>query len=109
MRAQLEMHRSDPSCATCHRRMDPLGFGLENYDGIGRWRDADGEFTIDASGSLPTGESFSSAAEMRALLTTQLPQFSRTLTEKMLTYALRRSLQPYDRATVERHPGGRHQ
>jgi len=102
MRAQLEMHRSDPSCATCHRRMDPLGFGLENYDGIGRWRDADGEFTIDASGSLPTGESFSSAAEMRALLTTQLPQFSRTLTEKMLTYALRRSLQPYDRATVER-------
>jgi hypothetical protein len=102
MREQLEMHRSNPVCAACHRRMDPLGFGLENYDGIGRWRDADGEFPIDPSGSLPSGESFSTAAEMRALLVSQLPQVSRTLTDKMLTYALRRSLQPYDRVTVER-------
>jgi mono/diheme cytochrome c family protein len=102
MREQLELHRSNPTCAACHRPMDPLGFGLENYDGIGRWRDTDGDFAIDASGSLPTGATFTSAAEMRALLVSELPQFSRTLTEKMLTYALRRSLQPYDRVTVGR-------
>jgi hypothetical protein len=81
--------------------MDPLGFGLENYDAIGRWRDSDGEFPVDASGTLPGGQRFATAGEMRALLLLQLPQFSRTLTEKMLTYALRRGLKPYDRRTVE--------
>jgi mono/diheme cytochrome c family protein len=101
MREQLELHRRNPTCASCHRNMDPLGFGLENYDAIGRWRETDGEFAVDASGSLPNGQTFASAGEMRALLTSQLPQFSRTLTHKMLTYALRRGLKPYDRRTVE--------
>jgi mono/diheme cytochrome c family protein len=101
MREQLEAHRQNAVCASCHRNMDPLGFGLENYDAIGRWRDADGQFPIDASGALPSGERFATAGEMRALLLLQLPQFSRTLTEKMLTYALRRGLKPYDRRTVE--------
>ena len=101
MREQLTVHRSNPTCAACHRNMDPLGFGLENYDAIGRWRDADGRFPIDASGTLPDGQRFNTPGEMRALLVSQLPQFSRTLTSKMLTYALRRSLQPYDRSTVE--------
>jgi mono/diheme cytochrome c family protein len=101
MREQLEQHRRNPTCASCHRNMDPLGFGLENYDAIGRWRDMDGKFSVDATGTLPNGQRFTSAAEMRALLASQLPQFSRTLTERMMTYALRRGLQPYDRRTVE--------
>jgi hypothetical protein len=101
VREQLEVHRANAICSSCHRNMDPLGFGLENYDAIGRWRDMDGEFPVDASGTLPSGQRFASAAEMRALLLLQLPQFSRTLTEKMLTYALRRGLKPYDRRTVE--------
>ena len=102
MREQLERHRSNPTCASCHRNMDPLGFGLENYDAIGRWRDLDGTFPVDASGTLPDGQAFGTAGEMRAVLTSQLPQFSRTLTEKILIYALRRGLKPYDRPTVER-------
>jgi mono/diheme cytochrome c family protein len=101
VRDQLELHRQNATCAACHRNMDPLGFGLENYDAIGRWRDTDGEFPVDASGTLPGGQRFATAGEMRALLLLQLPQFSRTLTEKMLTYALRRGLKPYDRRTVE--------
>jgi hypothetical protein len=101
VRDQLEVHRANPICSSCHRNMDPLGFGLENYDAIGRWREADGEFAVDASGTLPSGQRFATAGEMRALLLLQLPQFSRTLTEKMLTYALRRGLKPYDRRTVE--------
>jgi hypothetical protein len=101
MREQLEVHRTNPTCAACHRNMDALGFGLENYDAIGRWRDLDGRFPVDASGTLPDGQRFKTAGEMRALLVSQLPQFSRTLTSKMMTYALRRGLEPYDRRTVE--------
>ena len=101
MREQLDVHRRNPTCAACHRNMDPLGFGLENYDAIGRWRDTDGQFPVDASGTLPDGQRFGTAGEMRTLLVSQLPQFSRTLTQKMLTYALRRGLKPYDRRTVD--------
>jgi hypothetical protein len=101
MREQLERHRANPTCASCHRNMDPLGFGLENYDAIGRWRDRDGTFPVDATGTLPDGQRFTSPGQMRALLVSQLPQFSRTLTERMLTYALRRGLKPYDRRAVE--------
>ena len=56
LREQLEKHRRNPTCASCHRNMDPLGFGLENYDAIGRWRDMDGKFPVDASGTLPDGQ-----------------------------------------------------
>ena len=101
MRQQLEKHRANATCAACHARMDPLGFGLENYDAIGRWRTMDGKFPVDSSGTLPGGKTFSTPAEMRALLTAQLPQFSRTLIEKMMTYALGRGLKPYDRTTVD--------
>jgi hypothetical protein len=100
MREQLELHRSNPVCASCHRNMDPLGFGLENYDAIGRWRDRDGKFAVDATGVLPNGQPFTSAGEMRTLLAAQLPQFSRALTEKMLVYALRRGLGAADRRSV---------
>jgi hypothetical protein len=100
-RQQMEKHRGDPMCATCHNKMDPLGFGLENYNAIGKWRTMDGKFAVDSSGTLPNGQSFKTPDEMRALLMAGLPQFSRCLTEKMLTYALGRGLHPYDRRTVD--------
>jgi mono/diheme cytochrome c family protein len=100
LRQQLEKHRSNPTCASCHNRMDVLGFGLENYDAIGRWRTMDGKFPIDVSGTFPNGKSFTSPAEMRALLKGELPAFTRCLTEKMLTYALGRGLERYDKRTV---------
>jgi mono/diheme cytochrome c family protein len=101
VREQLERHRSNPACATCHRNMDQLGFGLENYDAIGRWRDLEGKFPVDSTGMLPDGQRFKTPGEMRALLASHLPQFSRTLTEKMMTYALGRGLKPFDRRAVE--------
>jgi hypothetical protein len=101
MREQLERHRADATCAACHSKMDPLGFGLENYNAIGKWRDADGKFPVDANGMLPNGETFSTPAGMRTVLLSQLPQFSRTLTAKLLTYALGRGLKPYDDPAID--------
>jgi hypothetical protein len=101
MRQQLETHRLNATCASCHARMDPLGFGLENYDALGKWRTKDGKFPIDATGTLPDGKQFSSPAEMRSILISKLPEFSRCLTEKMLTYSLGRGLERYDRHTVD--------
>jgi mono/diheme cytochrome c family protein len=100
LRDQMEAHRANPACATCHARMDALGFGLENYDAIGQWRTQDGEFPVDSSGVLPSGESFETPKELRVILQQQLPVFARNLTEKMLTYSLGRGLEPFDRATV---------
>jgi cytochrome c5 len=100
-RQQLEKHRSNPTCASCHDRMDVLGFGLENYDAIGRWRTTDGKFPIDSSGTLPNGKSFSSPAELKVLLKEDLPDFARCIIEKMLTYSLGRGLERYDRKTVD--------
>jgi hypothetical protein len=102
LRQQLEKHRANATCASCHNRMDVLGFGLENYDAIGKWRRMDGKFPVDASGTLPGGKSFSSPAQMRALLKADLSEFSRCLIEKLLTYALGRGLERYDRRTVDR-------
>jgi hypothetical protein len=100
LRGQMEQHRTNSICASCHSRMDPLGFGLENYDAIGKWRTTDGTFPVDASGVLPGGASFSGPAELRQVLNGMLPEFSRNLTEKMLIYALGRGLERYDRRTV---------
>jgi hypothetical protein len=100
LRQQLEKHRSNAVCASCHARMDVLGFGLENYDAIGKWRTKDGDFPIDVAGTLPNGKSFATGAELRELLKDELPDFSRNLTEKMLIYALGRGLERYDRLTV---------
>jgi hypothetical protein len=97
----MEKHRTNAICASCHSRMDPLGFGLENYDAIGKWRTMDGAFPVDSSGVLPSGKSFSTPAEMRQVLTSMLPDFSRALTEKLLIYALGRGLERYDRPTVQ--------
>jgi hypothetical protein len=100
LRKQLEEHRSNATCASCHSKMDVLGFGLDNYNGIGKWRLMDGKFAIDASGTLPGGKSFSTPAEMKAILLTQMPEFSHCVIEKLLTYALGRGLQRYDAPTV---------
>jgi hypothetical protein len=100
LRKQMESHRTNAICASCHNRMDPLGFALENYDAIGKWRTMDGGFPVDSSGVLPGGKKFTSPAEMRQILSERMPEFSRTLTEKMLIYALGRGLQRYDRPTV---------
>jgi hypothetical protein len=102
LRQRLESHRSNPLCAGCHARMDPLGFGLENYDAVGRWRTSDGAFPIDASGQLPGGRQFSGPEELRSLLLADKQQFVRALSEKMLTYALGRGLETYDRPAVEK-------
>jgi hypothetical protein len=100
-RQQLDKHRANPVCASCHSRMDVLGFGLENYDAIGKWRTMDGKFPVDSSGTFPNGKSFSTPAEMKVLLMADLPDFARCLTEKMLIYSLGRGLQPFDRKTVD--------
>jgi hypothetical protein len=101
LRQQMEIHRSDPSCAACHAKMDQLGFALENYDAIGRWRNEDGKFKVDPSGALPGGKTFSGPAEMKALLVESLPEFARALASKMLTYALGRGVESYDRVAVQ--------
>jgi hypothetical protein len=102
LRERLEAHRSNPECASCHSQMDPLGFALENYDAVGRWRTTDGEFDIDASGELIGGHRFEDAKELKGLLqSTSVKKFTRCLIENMLTYALGRGLDPYDFCTVE--------
>jgi hypothetical protein len=101
MREQMEQHRADPVCASCHRRMDPLGFALENYDGVGRWRDKDSGNVIDASGKLPDGSAFVGPAELKKILvTTEKDEFIGTATEKLLLYALGRGLEYYDQPAV---------
>jgi hypothetical protein len=100
LRQKLEQHRTNAVCASCHNRMDVLGFGLENYDAIGRWRTRDGKFDIDAGGTLPNGKSFETPAQLRRLLKEDLPEVVRCLTEKMMTYALGRGIERYDRPTI---------
>jgi hypothetical protein len=102
LREQLEQHRKNTTCASCHARMDPLGFGLENFDAIGAWRTQDGKFPIDASGTLPDGRSFKGPQELKAILRADRAAFAEGLTEKLLIYALGRGLEPYDRPTVKK-------
>lgn len=101
LRQQLEQHRKNPTCAACHARMDPLGFGLENFNAVGAWRAQDGKLPIDASGSLPGGKTFQGPDGLKAILKADQTAFARCLTEKLLTYALGRGLERYDRGTVQ--------
>jgi hypothetical protein len=102
LRERMEVHRTKPECASCHQQMDPLGFALENYDAVGKWRTRDGEFPIEPSGELIGGRKFADAQELKRLLeTTDTKKFTRCLIENMLTYALGRGLQAYDYCTVE--------
>ncbi len=100
LRARMERHRADPSCASCHERMDAIGFALENFDASGAWRTKDGEFPIDASGVLPDGSKFNGPGELKAMLRQKQNLFVRCLTEKMMIYALGRGLEVYDRRPV---------
>jgi hypothetical protein len=101
LRQQLEQHRTNPGCRACHARMDPLGFGLENYDAIGQWRTHDGNFPIDATGTLPKGQSFDGPSGLKVVLLRDKDAFAECLAEKLLTYALGRGLEPYDQAAVK--------
>ena len=101
LRARLEAHRANPVCSGCHSRMDPLGFALENFDAVGQWRDADaGGAPIDTSGVLPDGAAFDGLPELRDILHGRSGEFVATVTEKLLTYALGRGAEHYDRPAI---------
>jgi hypothetical protein len=104
LRQQLEQHRTDPNCAGCHKRLDPLGFGLENFDAIGRWRTKIADQPVDASGEMVNGDKFNGPAEFKIQLLARKDVFARNVCEKMFAYALNRGLEPYDMPIV-RHAG----
>ncbi len=102
LRERMELHRAKAECAACHQQMDPLGFALENFDAVGRWRAKDGEFPIDPSGELLGGQKFADITELKKLLSsTAAKKFTRCLIENMLIYGLGRGLEAYDYCTVE--------
>jgi hypothetical protein len=105
MRQRMEEHRASPQCSVCHRLMDPLGFALENFDGIGRWRDSaaeEGAGPIDSSGVLPDGTQFDGPAGLRDILVNKRDMFVETFTERLLTYALGRGVEQYDAPIIRR-------
>jgi hypothetical protein len=98
----MERHRDDPNCSSCHALMDPIGFGLESFDAIGGWRRFDNGLEIDTSGELANGRSFENGEELRDLIGKEhLPEFHRALATKLMTYALGRGLDWYDRPAVD--------
>ena len=101
IRQQMEAHRANPMCAACHSKMDPIGFSFENYNAIGQWRDKDGKWPIDAAGKLPSGQTFNGAQELEAIYRKNPDTFVECVTYKLLTYALGRGLERYDRPTVK--------
>ena len=101
LKEQLALHRENASCAICHRQMDPLGLGLENFDAVGRWREKDEGKLIDPQGILPNGDKFKSPLELIQVLGGRQEDFHRALAGKMLTYATGRGLQYYDRCAVD--------
>ncbi|MFO0824014.1 MAG: DUF1592 domain-containing protein [Gemmataceae bacterium] len=103
LRQRTELHRKNPTCANCHKVLDPIGFGLENFDAIGRWRDKDDSGgPIDAAGELPGGKRFSSPKELKVIIAGRKAELARNLTEKLLAYALCRQLEGYDEIVVDR-------
>jgi hypothetical protein len=102
LREQLEKHRADPACGVCHNRMDAIGFGFENYNPVGAWRDKDGEIPVDSAGVLPGSKSFSTPAELKKILREDSDSFAHCFAEKLLTYALGRGLEAYDRPALRK-------
>ncbi len=96
VRRRLERHSSDPECAACHKRIDPLGFALENYDAIGRWREEENGAAVDASGILPNGQRFDGVDELKDILLKQKERFAETVVKRLLAFALGRKLEYYD-------------
>jgi hypothetical protein len=101
LREQMEKHRANAICASCHQKMDPLGFGLENFDAIGSWRTHDGQFDINSTGTLPSGQTFQGAAGLKSILLESRDEFAQCLVEKLLTYALGRGVERFDRPAVK--------
>ena len=101
LRARLEAHRSQEECASCHSRMDPLGFGLENFDPLGRWRDEVGGQRVDSAGTLPSGETFDGPAELKAVLMERKDRFAQHLSRKVLGYGLGRPLNRFDTCVID--------
>lgn len=101
LRERMQQHRENPSCAVCHRKMDALGFGFENFDAVGKWRERDGRYEIDASGELPGARTFESPAELRKILKGDSREFTSCLTRKLLTYSLGRALTSRDSCLVD--------
>ena len=102
VRQQMEQHRVNPACASCHKIMDPLGFAMENFDSTGKWRTRDGGAPIDSSGVLPDGTKFQGPAQLRQILLSRPDQIVHTVTEKLLTYALGRGLDYYDSPVIRK-------
>jgi len=100
MRDAMTRHRADPACAVCHSRMDPIGFAMENFDGIGRWRTQDNGNPIDASGVFPGGDKFDGMAGLRATLLKRPELFVTTVAEKLLMYGIGRNVQYFDQPVV---------
>ena len=100
LRERLEIHRENPSCAVCHKRMDPLGMAMENFDAVGRWREFDGEDKIDANGELPDGRKLTGPAGLRDVLLADFPRVRRCIAERLLIYSLGRGLGPADECAI---------
>lgn len=101
LREQMEEHRKNPVCASCHSKMDPIGFGFENFSAIGAYRTKDGKFDIDSAGALPNGREFKGSDDLIKILSEDKNAFTECITDKLLTYALGRGLERYDRRTVK--------
>lgn len=104
-REKLGQHAQDAACAACHRKMDPLGFALDNFNAVGRWRDKVGDQPIDVSGELPTGEKLNGAADLKKVILARQDDFVRNLSEQLLTYALGRELEDFDDCPVRQITG----
>jgi hypothetical protein len=113
MREAMTQHRANPACAGCHARMDPIGFAMENFDAVGKWRDRDAGNSIDTSGVFPDGSKFDGMAGLKKALLRRPEQFVNTVAERLLMYAVGRNLQYYDapavRAAVHEAAGGNYQ
>lgn len=102
IRERLQQHRADANCAVCHNQMDPVGFSLENFDAVGRWRETEGELLVDDSGSLPDGSEFYGVAGLEEALLRRPELFVQTLTEKLLTFAIGRGIESFDAPAVRK-------
>jgi hypothetical protein len=101
LRQRTELHKTDPNCANCHKVLDPIGFGLENFDAIGRWRDQDEGSKIDSAGELPSGEAFSTPADLKRILAKREADLARNLTERLMAFVLGRQLEGYDEIVID--------
>ena len=106
LRQRMEVHRANTVCASCHAKMDPIGFGLENFDAIGNWREKDGKSPIDAAGTLPDGRTFNGPVELAKMLRSQSGAFAECMAEKMTIYAIGRGLEAYDRPALKKIGAG---